>query len=385
MLRAFGVWLRRGGVVAACLVLTPSLAHANAGTAMMMAGMLHLFVGNLVIGAVEGVLLAWWFGANKYYAWFYMILANYASAWIGIFIVPLMMSPIEVTVENIALVFTVMLLASMLITYLLSALIEFPFVHYSFRPHERRFRRSVLATLTVSACTYAALILYYAYYSTFSFLTAVTVVPPESLRPPAAYELYYISKDRKAVMRAGLDGADPVKVADIEPTDSMDRLVFRRGEGDRFSLCLVSGFSYSTQTGQIVQKNVATEVPQTGTDRATSPEQDTWMAFGEAPVLGNRGGWTLETNFWPTNGLWGVSNHGEYFGAGLETPFVSWYFRNATLIDGEYAVFQILPDQICLLHLPTRRVALVARGYGPTVAKKQPDEEAQPDEENVLD
>ena len=65
------------------LIALPSVAQANAGTPLMWAGMLHLFIGNAFIGLLEGILLIKLFKAPKMKAVGLMILANYFSAWIG--------------------------------------------------------------------------------------------------------------------------------------------------------------------------------------------------------------------------------------------------------------------------------------------------------------
>jgi hypothetical protein len=56
----------------------------------------------------------------------------------------------------------------------------------------------------------------------------------------------------------------------------------------------------------------------------------------------------------------------EKLNAALETPFVIWPSRNATVLPGDQVVYQ-LGDQIVVLDLRTRRIGLVARGRGPVV------------------
>ncbi|MGE5294178.1 MAG: hypothetical protein ACM3VT_05065 [Solirubrobacterales bacterium] len=68
------------------LLAVPSVAQANAGTALMWAGTLHLLVGNLIVGLIEGILLAQVFRLSKWKCIGLLILANYFSAWCGFFI-----------------------------------------------------------------------------------------------------------------------------------------------------------------------------------------------------------------------------------------------------------------------------------------------------------
>ena len=51
----------------------------------------------------------------------------------------------------------------------------------------------------------------------------------------------------------------------------------------------------------------------------------------------------------------------------METPFVYWPISHATHLAGDWLVFQLGQDQICLLHVDTRQMALIARGKDPVV------------------
>ena len=53
----------------------------------------------------------------------------------------------------------------------------------------------------------------------------------------------------------------------------------------------------------------------------------------------------------------------------VDTPFVRWPVRNGTRIAGDYGVFKLGDDQICIMDPEKKRIALIARGFGPVVAK----------------
>lgn len=78
----FGPWT---GVALAILALVsfPESAHADAGTPLIWAGMLHLTIGNALIGVVEGLLIAWLFKLPKKRCLLLLIPANYFSTWVG--------------------------------------------------------------------------------------------------------------------------------------------------------------------------------------------------------------------------------------------------------------------------------------------------------------
>ncbi|MBR6464107.1 MAG: hypothetical protein IKS81_02315, partial [Verrucomicrobia bacterium] len=67
----------------AALLLTSATAQANAGTPLMWATLLHLFIGNLLIGIFEGYLLAKFFKLSKLRSIILLIIANYISMWLG--------------------------------------------------------------------------------------------------------------------------------------------------------------------------------------------------------------------------------------------------------------------------------------------------------------
>ena len=50
----------------------------------------------------------------------------------------------------------------------------------------------------------------------------------------------------------------------------------------------------------------------------------------------------------------------------LDTPLVQWWSGYATVLPGDQVVYQ-LEDQIVLLDLPTRRIAMLTRGRSPVV------------------
>jgi len=53
----------------------------------------------------------------------------------------------------------------------------------------------------------------------------------------------------------------------------------------------------------------------------------------------------------------------------LETPFALWRVSHATHISGDFAVFQLGTDQICILQPQEKKIALITRGTSPVVKK----------------
>jgi hypothetical protein len=97
------------------------------------------------------------------------------------------------------------------------------------------------------------------------------------------------------------------------------------------------------------------------------------LAFniGDVSRLGTAGksGWRFWSGFWALEGLNGENaKDGRRLHLSLETPFLEWYIRNATQLPGDQVVFQLGRDQICILDPDAKKIALLARGWGPIVA-----------------
>ena len=122
---------------------------------------------------------------------------------------------------------------------------------------------------------------------------------------------------------------------------------------------------------QILQPARARQHPGRSHTRRPYSYYGTWFNFGAVPSLAGSGAeWKYHTGFWAGEGLSGENQKtGERIHLSLEIPFASWMVRNAVQLDGDLVLFQLGNDQICLLRPGEKRIALIARGKGPPVAK----------------
>jgi hypothetical protein len=126
----------------------PQNAWANAGTPLMWAGMIHLVVGNAVIGVLEGLLLGWLFCLPGGKAIGAMIAANYASAWLGgLYIRGAMVEALPMDLTNGWFWFWFMVVA----TYGLTLLLEWPFIAWGLRGTQNWLKRSIQASTGIGA------------------------------------------------------------------------------------------------------------------------------------------------------------------------------------------------------------------------------------------
>jgi hypothetical protein len=159
--------IRNAALGTAILVFTiPCVARADAGTALMWAGLLQMLIGNFFVGLGEGCLLAWRYKTDSGASVLIMILANYVSAWLGLFLVG---SILPKSLQALGtdhppglratLVPELLVLAGL---FVVTVLIEWPFCLWALR---RRWRgkgslalRSFKASLLVQAASYAVLV-----------------------------------------------------------------------------------------------------------------------------------------------------------------------------------------------------------------------------------
>ncbi|MFM2082879.1 MAG: hypothetical protein RL380_1570, partial [Verrucomicrobiota bacterium] len=140
------------------LVLVPQVASANAGTPLMWAGMLHLVFGNALIGLGEGWLIALVFKCPKPRCIGLMIAANYFSAWVGGW---LLTSRFATKFDwNLYTAWRLFWLF-VVVTYLMTILLELPFIALCFWRQEKCRSRSFKASLLAQTVSYLCLFGWY--------------------------------------------------------------------------------------------------------------------------------------------------------------------------------------------------------------------------------
>jgi hypothetical protein len=183
--------------------------------------------------------------------------------------------------------------------------------------------------------------------------------------------VYFISHQDADVYRIRLDGTEREKILSLGDREKNSRLFARKSEKtDLWDLWVKPGGDKTAERVLIrdfARLAASSARGAAGSDRT---ERDTRGNFGSAPDLQvetNRL-WKVRAGFWAAQGLDAedqITKQTVRFA--LETPFVTWNVRNATVLPGSQVVFQ-LDQQILLLDLNTRQLALLALGRGPVVA-----------------
>ncbi len=351
----------------------PSLAGANMGTPLMWAGTFHLFLGNALIGLIEGWLIAGCFSLPKAKSIWIMVAANYFSAWIGLLVLnPQLQILDSATIENGWSRIWCMFAA----TYLMTLVLEWPFVALCFFKGRNRMRDSIKASLLAQSASYLLLFGFYWSVSGVSLFTKTQVVSAKSISFPDAAVIYYISAQDGNVYSRRFKQPNDEKIFDLASANSNDRLVVQPGAKDSRYWSLAarrdadddSKVRYEMLLPEL-DVEAATEWRATMTDPPDYKQlAGTWSNFGEAARLGEAAAskWKFTCGFWAFDGLRATRDDAnEKIWISYETPFGAWPVRNCTHLPGDRLLFQLGKDQICILEVNSMKLALIARGRGP--------------------
>jgi len=348
------------------VALWPAVARADAGTPLMWASAFHLVLGNVAIGIGEGLLLAILFKKRVASCIGVMIAANYLSAWVGAFLFTSSLSKsLGLDLNNAWRWLWIMVLAA----YLLTVLLEWPFVAFCLRRSDAWLRKSVWGSLVVQLASYFVIFGCYWAVSGTSLYRDVAIVDPVQLHAPKGSVLYFIAADDGDVYALDLNQRKRNRVCGLGSRDRGYRLQAAESSTVSGAWDLVARFEpdVGSPTFRTLLSSFATAVP-LRTEQASHWEERN--SVGEVPRLGAAGdnSWEFRSGFWPLEGLYGKNTvDGRQLWLSLETPFLQWRVRNATQLSDDQVVFQLGSDQICILDANGKTISLIARGWGPVV------------------
>lgn len=340
----------------------PCVARANAGTSLMWATAFHLFIGNVFLGIFEGAVLAKVFKLPGGRCVSSMIVANYFSAWLGAFFIQELRAAWTVDIYN-GLQYSLVLIC---LTYLLTLILEWPFIAYSFWRTQHWRRRSIKATLLTQTLSY--LLLFGGYWSASgkTLYTDTTIVPVAQVSFPKGLQLFYISEaDGNVYRKSRMDGE--TKVCDLKSSGGWSYLCIRESENGGDLVAVLHDQS-NQETAVVVLPGILKSVPDTYLE--TWPER----RHGQAPRVGAaiHSPWRIHWDLYDTVGVEGVNEKsGEKFQVSYGTPVLGWPVFGALHLPEEKVLFQFGIDQLCLLDVATRKLAIFARGHGPVALTDQ--------------
>jgi hypothetical protein len=364
LVRPSGTGFRISGVLLGLLLL-PGTAEANMGT-LFLASSIHMAIGNLLIGLLEGLLLVWFFQVPWRKAVLVMIAANYASTWLGgIILRQEILGVLPLNLGNAWRWFWILVV----VTWVLTLLIEWPFVGFALRGTKGWLRRSIQASLLVQCVSYVLLFGYYWSSSGTSLYTQNRIVAPDALSLPESVLVYFIDPEHGHVHRRPLGGGPAELVFELGSTNYWDRLCARpnASNSNHWDVLVAKG-PRSKAFMEVLTNQPVIAVADTPRDQPTLFHMGPPGFVFRAPALGGatNSPWCFYTGGPPSLGLRGEhAGSGERRGFAYETLFGTWRVRSAFLLPGDLVLFQLGADQICAYDHANAREALLWRGSGP--------------------
>lgn len=333
-------------IIATGIVLLPSPALANAGTPLIWKATLHLFLGNAIIGLVEGLLLSKLFQTSSRKSIQILIIANYVSAWVGTLLMIDRLSNISfITIENAYFWLGIFVI----LTFVVTLFLEYPFFWFVLKKQQKALQKALKATLIIHSISYILLFGWYATSSQVSMLTQLDVVSAQQIQLQEEYELYFLTPDSKQVVRSNLQGKNQEVVKEIKEIGKDSKLFVRQNEESKFNLLV---------NGEIILADFASLA------RPRPP------LYEPVPKLTENTNWEYRTVVWAAGGIMGNNKKEKLnFQFALETPFTVWRVSNATQLEEDSVVFQLGENQVCILQPQEKRIALIAKGREPVVVK----------------
>jgi hypothetical protein len=328
----------------------------------MWAGFLHLAVGNAIIGIGEGLLVAWIFKLRKGRTVWLMVLANYFSAWVGgFFLRGAIVDKLALDLNNAWRWFWIMVV----VTYVVTLILEWPLVALCFRGTENWLVRSVRANAIAQTASYVVLFGWYWMASGTSLFTKMHVVSAAELALPPDVVVYFISESDGDVYKRRLTGGPETKVCKLGSEDRFDRLDICANSYNTngWDLLARSQFDHKRTLLPNLSLQAAPTVPRSRISFWPASQTD----FGDARRLGSatNSDWAFEALSW-SSGLWAQNlPRRQIVRFSYETPFGAWTVRNAVHLPTDKVLFQLGDNQICAFDPESKRVALLWHGHGP--------------------
>lgn len=373
---------KRGNLyVIAALSLLFSLftapAYADAGTPLMWVSSFHLTIGNAIIGAIEGLLIARWWKVKGGYAAGIMILANYISTIAG-FVLYYLLTVAGGIEDPSAIEFSLLklvLVVSILVLFALTVIIEWPFVRITFRkalqPIKNPWLNALKASLIVNSISYTWLIILILVFGNINVVTRTVYDPEASFLKNRTGHVYYYDDSKQAVCRVTLDGKKDTFTVPASLSDDFGTWSFlyakKSSKSGSWDLCVRNKEANENKDKVILKSfsKAATDVFYFYGKRKNEVSYSTFQAMDFRKPSDIK--CYISVEFWANPGLTVEDRKtGKEDSYGLETGFMMNFSRRPTVLPGDIVIWE-LGGRIMAMDLNTRHITQLARGKSPVV------------------
>lgn len=336
------------------MLITDTCANVIINPAQIGMG-IHFIILNLGIGILEGLCLGILFKLPKWKTMGWMVLANYASSWLGAPFMQMISKPGIDPLQISRYVVTIIVAA-----YLLTLLLEFPFVFLACKSKISRWKFSILGSLAIQTVSYSLLIAFWYYpICSMSILKTVEWTKTAEFIKNKNAVMYYIDSTGKNVHRMNLDGTDDVLIFSSGGA-SIDELIFDYNKETK-----IADLVAAAEKKQVIINAAINEAEYNArgewrfqwsheAEELRNKEEQAWYIMNSYYVLHLDNSSTKQNNK-----------------LRLNIPFLDWQFSWLTALPGDEIVFQF-GNSICLYSRPENKLFVLAKGSSPVVFLEDP-------------
>jgi hypothetical protein len=266
---------------------------------------------------------------------------------------------------------------SVLVAFVLTILLEWPFCFWILRKKSKSFRKSIAATVLVQTLSYAVLLVFYVSLGAVELYRHMDIDRNLVRSQDENVWVYFVSNDDGDIHRIRLDGTDRQKAFDTDLSSAQrgiktcNILLWPNDEPNAWDFWLCRD-----EDCRILQKGIFRGFA------TLSSGSDMRLEDANTPGdLRERGLWTIVTD------LRGPTEHSievkiDYFGwqgvtvadpcanqeykLMIQTPLLTWGIEHVTVLPNDQLVCE-MAGQIVIMNLRERKMALLALGLSPVV------------------
>jgi hypothetical protein len=346
--------------VAFLLMNVAGSAHANSGSPLLIATQTHLFIGNILIGIVEGFFISWAFGTRRKESILVMIVANFVSMILGVLaILPLSASFVSslyggYSIYNKAQVSCCLAVLS----FPLTILIEWPFCFCILYGKVSARWRSFQACSLAQTLSYTLLIPFYLFFVLYPPWGKYEFDKTLRFAPSKGMWIYYLAEHDQELHRIRPNASEQEKVMDLDHPGPIHIGVVHNATSESWDL-----------VGSFVSERIDQSYRNVLIEDLSIAEGTNWLEkdhwWEKAVIASSSSEWEVYSDY-VLNGH-KVNDYQEMFYVGMTYPFLPNPFASfVTQIPCNQVIFQVA-EEIVIYDIDEKKLGVITRGQEPMV------------------
>lgn len=334
---------------------------ANAGTPLMWLSIGHLFLGNILLGIIEGIIVSLLYKTKFTRSVLIMIAGNYASWLIGSGLIMIFQDKFIYAVFRLDTVFALWII-SLVILYVLTVAIEVFFFRWALNKNNKAWKWPIKVSVWINLITYSAMILLYLNASKYNFFTDLKI-NQSLLSNKGNIDITYVLK--KTIYHKTL--------SDNNPGREVCKLPHLK-DGWHFglkkdSLKNIYSLQYVNNKGEVLPicYNYLSDNDRGNYSESSARDWDNRLTadFRDSTKMG----WEVHFGFWAIDGLTITHTNKERKNYAFDVPWMAWSIRKVSIVN-DAEIICLFGNRIILLNKDSKEIAFIAKGNDYIIKRK---------------